>query len=78
MGFLINSEIHPYILKRPLLLACQVEIKASDYSFLDHDSYIACNELFFFKNTELIDKRCSVNIATKANIQKVVAAAHNN
>ena len=38
----INSGINQYILKRPKMLACQLEIKASDYDFLSHDSYINC------------------------------------
>lgn len=39
---LINSVINQYILKRPKMLACQVEVKATDYDFLSHDSYINC------------------------------------
>lgn len=39
---LINSRINQYIIKRPKLHACQVEIKANDYEFLSHDSYINC------------------------------------
>lgn len=42
---LINSKINQYILKRPQLLACQVEIKADDYDFLSHNSYINCASL---------------------------------
>ena len=29
-------------MKRPKLLACQVELKAEDYDFLSHDSYANC------------------------------------
>ena len=39
---LINSQINQYIMKRPKLLACQVELKSSDYDFLSHDSYANC------------------------------------
>lgn len=39
---MINSQINQYIMKRPNLLACQVKLKASDYDFLDHDSYANC------------------------------------
>ena len=38
----INSRINQYILKRPKMLACQIEVKASDYDFLDYDSYVNC------------------------------------
>ena len=39
---MINSQINQYIMKRPKLLACQVELKAEDYDFLSHDSYANC------------------------------------
>lgn len=39
---MINSQINQYILKRPRLLACQVELKGKDYDFLSHDSYANC------------------------------------
>lgn len=39
---MINSQINQYILKRPRLLACQVELKGKDYGFLSHDSYANC------------------------------------
>lgn len=29
-------------MKRPRLLACQVELKGEDYDFLSHDSYANC------------------------------------
>lgn len=39
---MINSQINQYIMKRPQLLACQVELKGEDYDFLSHDSYANC------------------------------------
>lgn len=39
---MINSQINQYIMKRPNLLACQVELKVADYDFLDHNSYANC------------------------------------
>lgn len=39
---MINSKINQYILKRPKLLACQVEIQADNYVFLSHNSYVNC------------------------------------
>lgn len=72
MGFLINSGIHPFILKRPELLVCQVKIKALNYRFLDHDSYIDCIELCDFEDAELLDRRAPINIVTKAEIKKAV------
>ena len=60
---MINSRINQYILKRPRMLACQLEIKASDYDFLSHDSYINCAQPIkarfeHFKNNEL--KYCGI------------------
>lgn len=43
--FIINSAIHPYILARSQLLSCQVKIIATDYDFLDRDSYINCADV---------------------------------
>lgn len=40
--FIINSEIHPYILNNPDLLADQVDIPQVDHSFLSHDSILNC------------------------------------
>ena len=39
---MINSQINQYIMKRPRLLACQVELKGENYDFLSHDSYANC------------------------------------
>lgn len=39
---MINSQINQYIMKRPRLLACQVELKGDNYDFLSHDSYANC------------------------------------
>lgn len=39
---MINSQINPFILKRPFLLERQIEISNKKYSFLSHTSYINC------------------------------------
>lgn len=39
---MINSQINQYIMKRPKMLACQVELKGCDYEFLSHNSYANC------------------------------------
>lgn len=43
--FVINSRIGPYIASRPDLLECQIQLNASDYGFLDHDSFASCGEV---------------------------------
>lgn len=40
--FIINSEIHSYIINNPDLLADQVDIPKVDHSFLSHDSILNC------------------------------------
>lgn len=42
--FIINSEIYPFILNRPELLADQVDIPSQDHLFLTHDSVLNCIE----------------------------------
>lgn len=71
-GFLINTDINPHILDRPVLLTCQINIRASDYKFLDHNSYINCVDLLPFEENELSNFRCGINIMTKAEIKKAV------
>lgn len=39
---IINSRIHPFIMKRPRLLKRQVKIPCKLYPFLDYDSYVNC------------------------------------
>jgi hypothetical protein len=75
MGFLINSEIHPFIQKRPNLLSCQILIKSSDYWFLSHDSYLNCVELYPFDDTDLTDGRELIRDKEKKEIKRVVAKA---
>jgi hypothetical protein len=72
MGFLINSEIHPFIQNRPNLLVCQVKIETKDYKCLKHTSYIDCLDIYDFSDKELVDERDSINIVTKAKIKKAV------
>lgn len=46
LAFIINSKIPNIAIKDPRLAPTQVLIEASTHSFLDHDSYINCNEVF--------------------------------
>ena len=49
--FVVNSRISDYLRKRPYLLACQVTLRAADYDWLRHDSYIDCSNVI--ENLEL-------------------------
>lgn len=71
---LINSQINSFILRRPALLKLQVQITPSDYSFLDHVSYINCasplkGQLVHFDNADFSYKD-QLNDADLAVVQK--------
>lgn len=54
LTFVVNSKINPFIANRPHLAQCQVAIDATNHDFLDHDSYIACDEVLPIKREEAI------------------------
>lgn len=74
-GFFINTGIRPFVQNQPEMLACQVSIKATDYKYLDHNSYVDCNDLYLFKDTDLTDAKGPVNKKTKADIKKAIAVS---
>jgi hypothetical protein len=43
---LINSRVNPYIFRDPLVRSWHILLKAADYDFLDHDSYVDCTQIF--------------------------------
>jgi hypothetical protein len=73
MGFLVNTSVHPFIQNRPDLLKGQVEIKASEYRFLQHNSFVDCVTLYPFDNGFLLDNRGRINQITKAGIINAVS-----
>lgn len=44
--FIVNSQIRRFIATHPALSVCQVRIDAARHAFLDHDSFIACHEVW--------------------------------
>jgi len=72
VGFLINTEIHPFILNKPELSQCHVKISAVNYKFLDHDSYVDCNEPYEFRKRELKEYIKPISAETKSEIIKAV------
>ena len=73
-GFLINSEISPFIQKRPKLLTSQVPVTAKRYGFLGHDSHINCGQLFSFKRSDLSSVQ-DIQSNTRKEIKRVVCAS---
>lgn len=75
MGFLINTNIHLYIQKRPELLSCQAVIDKANHNFLNYDSYVDCVDLYEFEDAELISPRGIVATKVKKDILRAVAGA---
>ncbi len=69
---IINSEINPYIQRRPRMLACQVMLKCADYDFLSHDSYANCAQPIKAKFEVFTDeKRRYCGILNKEDLNKI-------
>ncbi len=73
MGFLVNSNIHRYIQKRPDLLACQAIIEESNHKCLSHDSYVDCIDLYEFEDTKLVEDSGSISQRARTRIKKAVS-----
>jgi hypothetical protein len=52
----INSEINPFIQKRPALLKCQVFMPVADHSFMSWDSHIDCVGLKAYSTDHILDE----------------------
>lgn len=53
-GFLINSNIAPFIQHRPELLTCEADILMKGHSgWLRYDSFVDCRLIFPFEDIEL-------------------------
>ena|SRR5438105_1806114 len=56
--FIVSSKTNEYVARRPELNKCQVTIDARDHPFLDHDSKVACHEVWRFKREDVLDELC--------------------
>lgn len=72
MGFLINTEIRPYVKNRPHLLICQAVIEKSNHHCLSRDSYVDCTTLYPFEDSDLLERHDNISKQAKAEIQKAV------
>ena len=73
MGFFVNSNIRPYVQKKPDLFACQAVIEASNHRFLKHDSYVHCSNLIEFEDAQLVNECGPISEQAIAEIKKAVA-----
>ena len=75
MGFLINSRIHPFIQCNPEMLACQASIGIAGHRFLNHRSYVDCNNLYEFEESGLTNNLGPVSEEAKKSIKQAVGNA---
>jgi len=73
-GFFINSKINSYISNRAYLLSCEAIILSTQHTFLVHDSYIDCREIFPFNNCELTDSRGLLSSDGQVSVLNAVAS----
>jgi len=81
--FVVNSRVSPFIADRPDLSKCQVMLAASDYAFLDHDSFIDCSRAISLPEDEITSQliadlgrmRGTLSPTTRQQITRVVQAA---
>jgi len=73
LGFLINSQITPWVQRRPHLLVCEAPILAQQHSILRHDSIVDCRSLYPFTDDELTVHKGMVSAQAKSDILKAIA-----
>lgn len=70
--FIVNSEINPFIQRRPELLKSQVSIDAESHSFLNHDSYVACDKIWPIRREDVIQALMADPAGIKGEISEEV------
>lgn len=82
--FVINSQINDFVRNRLSLMQAQIAMKARDYGFLQHDSWLACHEPYFIDRAEVLRQinedpggalRGHIDDALRRKILKVVASS---
>ncbi len=66
--FFINSRINEFIQKRPSLLPCEVAITTEENPFLRYDSFVDCQEVYWFTRKDLNDFRGCIAEEDRARI----------
>lgn len=54
LNFIVNSETNAYIQNRQYLSVCQVTLDATNHSFLDYDSQVACHDVLPIAKGEIV------------------------
>ena len=61
--FMINTSIHRFIASRPALRRCQVALSATEYGFMEHDSFIDCAEVIDYFDRAAITGQILAHVA---------------
>ena len=51
----INSRVGPFILDRPALLRCQVQMRGEVHTFMDHDSFVDCSRTRAYPSADVVN-----------------------
>jgi hypothetical protein len=63
IGFLINTQPSPFIQRRPERMQRHVPLLLQHHPFMDHDSFVACDETVKLPGrAELLDRLCNREI----------------
>jgi hypothetical protein len=54
--FMVNTAVNQFVQNRPDLNKCQVVMDAAEHFFLDHDSTIACHEVYRLPRSKVLDE----------------------
>jgi hypothetical protein len=73
-AFFINSVINPFIANNPKLMPCEVALAASSHTFLQHDSFIDCRDVYTFPLTNMTDFRGQLDVSIIPNVLTAVSA----
>lgn len=52
---LINSQVNPHIFRDPIIRSWHIPLKAMDYDFLSHDSFVDCTQLLEKDHATLLE-----------------------
>jgi hypothetical protein len=73
LGCLINSNLTNWLRNNPHMLVCEVNILASEHSALSYDSYVDCQDLYPFLDSELTSDRGVVSQQARIDILNAIA-----
>jgi hypothetical protein len=71
-GCFINSNISQWLQARPNLLVCEVSIPGLNYHGINHDSWVDCQELYEFTDSELNERIDVVSDTLKEDILNAI------